>query len=129
MSEEEQIFPRRPDLNWAAKRLKQISEKDYTTRLADVMKRYEESTSELTTVPSPEIVHMPLTVQRVEPQTTTLHILDDEKLRALVREEVHRAIYPTAEMADPHEHRRIEMTEENGKRWRGVLYAVEQDEE
>ena len=49
-------------------------------------------------------------------------------LRTLIREEVHRALYPAAEMANPHEHRRIEMTEQDGRKWRGVLYLVEEEQ-
>lgn len=50
------------------------------------------------------------------------------EIRAFIREEVHRALYPDAALANPHEHRRIEMTEESGKKWRGVLYAVDEGE-
>ena len=55
--------------------------------------------------------------------------MDEQRIRAIVREEVHRALYPVAEMANPHEHRRIEMTEESGRKWRGVLYLVEKESE
>lgn len=77
---------------------------------------------------SPEIVYMP-EQPHVTPNKALMNIcvLSDQKLRKLVREEVHRALYPTAEMANPHEHRRIEMTEQDGRKWRGVLYLVEQE--
>lgn len=54
--------------------------------------------------------------------------MDEQSVRSLIREEVHRALYPDAALANPHEHRRIEMTEESGKKWRGVLYAVDEGE-
>lgn len=50
-----------------------------------------------------------------------------ERVRACIREEVHCVLYPTAGLVSGHEHRRIEMIEENGKRWRGMLYAVEEE--
>lgn len=54
--------------------------------------------------------------------------VETERLRKVVREEVHRALYPDAALANPHEHRRIEMTEQDGKKWRGVLYRIGDDE-
>lgn len=92
MSDKEERFdPAHHGLDYAAKRLKQIGENDYTSQFAHVLGRRE---------------------------------IDDEQLRLLVREEVHRAIYPVAELTNPHEHRRIEMVEESGLHWRGVLYAT-----
>jgi hypothetical protein len=96
----------------------------------------EEQTDAVDTTPlvfgndSPEVVHMP-EHSPVTPNKALMNIcvLSDQRLRKLVREEVHRAIYPTAEMANPHEHRRIEMVEQDGRKWRGVLYLVEQNEE
>lgn len=54
--------------------------------------------------------------------------MDEQRLRALIREEMHRALYPSIEMTNPHEYRRVEMTEESGKKWRGVLYAIDGDQ-
>lgn len=51
----------------------------------------------------------------------------DKRLRTLIREEVRHALYPGG-LPDPHRHRRVEMTEEDGTRWRGMLYAVEEDQ-
>lgn len=78
----------------------------------------------------PEALYMPTlaSVQAHNVRFGELHLIDEETLRKFVREEVHRALYPTAEMVNPHEHRRIEMVEENGKKWRGVLYLVEKEE-
>lgn len=54
--------------------------------------------------------------------------VETERLRKVVREEVHRALYPDAALANPHEHMRVEMTTEQGEKWRGVLYAVDEGE-
>lgn len=52
----------------------------------------------------------------------------DKRLRLMIREEVHRALYPDAALANPHKHMRVEMTTEQGDKWRGVLYAVDEGE-
>lgn len=49
-----------------------------------------------------------------------------DKLRAMIREEVHNALYPGGTIS-AHEHRRVEMSEESGVRWRGVLYRVDEE--
>lgn len=124
----------------ANRELKRISEKDYTARIAHALGRHEEQdTGELATGGvieparivlvgadngSPEIVHAPKWWH-----SPVLNALSEDDLRTMIREEVHRALYPTAEMANPHRHRRIEMTTEQGKKWRGVLYLVEKEQE
>jgi len=79
---------------------------------------------------SPEMLYTStlVSVQAHNVSFGQLHLIDEETLRKFVREEVHRALYPAAEMANPHEHRRIEMVEETGRKWRGVLYLVEEDQ-
>lgn len=49
-----------------------------------------------------------------------------EQMRAMIREEIHNALYPGGTI-DAHDHRRVEMVEESGKRWRGVLYLVSEE--
>lgn len=60
----------------------------------------------------------------------------EQELRAYVRKEVHQALDELANelrqrkafqptTVSVHEHRRVEMTEETGKQWRGMLYRVE----
>lgn len=139
MNDEERFDPKKHSLEDAAKRLKQISEKDYYARVAEVMGRHEEEdTSEI--LPdealSPEDLEARKKGQALADFIggTTQSILDrypltEDRVRALIREEVHRTIYPTAEMVNPHVHRRIEMTEESGDKWRGVLYKVEKEQE
>lgn len=143
IEDEERFDPSRHSLADAAKRLKQIGEKDYTSRLAEILEKHEEQdTGEMATgdvVDLPplmfdnhehELVLPPIEHEGVQMAKCIANIcvLDGQQLRKLVREEVHRALYPSAEMANPHEHRRIEMVEENGKKWRGVLYAVEDEQ-
>lgn len=72
MNEEKRFDPSRHGLDDAAKRLKEISEKDYTSRIAKALGEHEEETNELApegTIEctptftfgngSPEVVHMP----------------------------------------------------------------------
>ena len=48
------------------------------------------------------------------------------ELRALIKQAVQHALYPGG-LPDPHEYRRVELVEESGKRWRGMVYAVEEE--
>lgn len=61
--------------------------------------------------------------------------MSEPELRAFVRREVHKALDELAnelretkafQPVDTREHRRIEMTEDSGKRFRGVLYRVDE---
>lgn len=124
----------------ANRELKRISEKDYTARIAHALGRDEEQDAGNHLPPGGALAIGGVlersmdTIGILRPVTTPIELvnrfslIDDEQLSKLVREAVHRALYPTAEMANPHEHRRIEMTEQDGKKWRGVLYAVDQNE-
>lgn len=88
IEDEERFDPSRHSLADAAKRLKQIGEKDYTARLADVLRRHEEeNVNELRDAFNAEQGGF-----------------EQVWLRTLIREEVHRALYPSAETANPHEH-------------------------
>lgn len=66
-------------------------------------------------------------IERFSPLCSCAAPLLSEQARACIREEVHRVLYPAAGLVNGHEHRRIEMIEENGKHWRGMLYAVEEE--
>lgn len=51
------------------------------------------------------------------------HVID-ERMRVLIHEEVQRALYPGGGIVT-HEHRRIDMYEQDGSHWRGMLYRVD----
>lgn len=75
---------------------------------------------------------MPLSYPISIPPAQTSGTLDltpygEEMLREMVAEHVKHALYPESTIST-HQHRRVEMVEETGKRWRGVLYAVEDEE-
>jgi hypothetical protein len=60
----------------------------------------------------------------VAPSPPTLNGSDIDIIRALVTTAVDKALYPGGTI-DGHEHRRVEMSDQDGKRWRGVLYRVD----
>lgn len=62
-----------------------------------------------------------------EPKPTSpVVMLDQQELRKMIEDAVQRALYPGGTIS-VHEHRRIEMVEESGKRWRGVLHRVDEN--
>lgn len=99
--------------------------------------------------PGPEIIHLPEGAQ-VHPndkpevvfplseksQITILPFMSLDQLRAFVDERVRKVLEEDARAIQQnpafqptsisvHEHRRVEMFEESGKQWRGMLYRVE----
>jgi hypothetical protein len=60
-------------------------------------------------------------------EPAALGVADIDMIRALIKTTVHDALYPDG-IVSAQKHRRVEMIEESGKRWRGVLYAVEEQE-
>lgn len=111
--DEERFDPTRHGLDYAAKRLKQISEKDYAGRLARALSRRGDQDTDEQPVP-------------LTPQQSWFA---EAQMRSLIREEVGRALHRPVEMVNPHHHRRVELIEENDQRWRGVLYLVEEESE
>ena len=67
--------------------------------------------------------------QAIQQRLTELTGLAEKKrqdeLRTLIREELHRALFPGG-LPDAHRHRRVRLIEENGTEWRGTLYATEE---
>lgn len=66
-------------------------------------------------------------------QIAALPFATEDALRAFIRAEVRKALEddareiatnPAFQPINAHQHRRVEMTEENGLHWRGVLYAT-----
>lgn len=53
--------------------------------------------------------------------------MDDHRLRALVREEVHSALHPGT--VDPRQYRHVDIRDSDGTRWRGMVYLVELEED
>jgi hypothetical protein len=51
--------------------------------------------------------------------------LTEDRVREIVETAVQQALYPGGTIST-HEHRRVEMIEESGKRWRGMLYPVDE---
>jgi hypothetical protein len=116
VNEEERFDPRRHSLDYAAERLKILSENTYRLH-----KEIDSQDEQMLLGESEQDTGEHPAVDRYIPSKA--------EIRAFIREEVHRALYPVAEMANPHEHMRVEMVTEQGKRWRGVLYGVEKESE
>lgn len=49
-----------------------------------------------------------------------------EELRQIIHEEVAKALHPAPGIYDVSKYLRIECTDQDGKRWCGMLYAVEE---
>lgn len=133
---EERFDPSRHDLAYAAKRLKEISEKNYQQRLDAVLARHEEKDkNELATggviehppllgrESGPEWVTHPLTLT-VQP---TRDPITEERLRAIIVETIKQMLYPESDGVVTHRHRRVKMWDEHGDEWCGVLYWREKE--
>jgi hypothetical protein len=59
----------------------------------------------------------------------TLIDSDVDKLRSIIREEVHKALHEDHSdgVVDPRQFQRIEITDTDGKRYRGLVYLVEEE--
>lgn len=55
--------------------------------------------------------------------------LIEERIREIVAEAMHKALYPEQDGLVSHQHRRVRQWDENGVEWRGVLYRVEREGE
>src|SRR5581483_9888775 len=67
----------------------------------------------------------PFIQQRLKELTGLAEKKRQDELRTLIREELHRALFPGG-LPDAHRHRRVRLIEENGTEWRGTLYATEE---
>lgn len=153
---EERFDPSRHDLAYAAKRLKEISEKNYQQRLDEVLSRHEEKdTNELATggviehrpllgrESGQEFVCHPLTLTapiqrsaddpRTPPEIAGRHgtvrvaPLTEDRMRDIIAETIQRVLYPGSDGIVTHEQRRTRQWDADGTEWRGVLYKVEKE--
>lgn len=78
--------------------------------------------------PGPEVVYLPknATVTPVPFLQSAIEHIDMNAMRKAIDDAIQRALHPGGTIS-AQEYRRIEMSDQDGKRWRGMLYRVDED--